>query len=96
VFPLFSFAFSVAQKYPSYTYVFSEFGVDRSYVEDEGFVRFVVAHEEQIKRFYRHAFQNGKNLLPMMQGYLLEDGLSDLFVYLSMVESGFFFLCNIF
>ena len=89
VFPLFAFAFSVAQKYPSYTYVFSEFGVDRSYVEDEGFVRFVVAHEEQIKRFYRHAFQNGKNLLPMMRGYLLEDGLSDLFVYLSMVESGF-------
>lgn len=89
VFPLFSFAFSVAQKYPSYTYVFSEFGVDQSYIYDENFECFVSTHEKQIKSFYKHSLQKGKNFLPMMRGYLLEDGLSDLFVYLSMVESGF-------
>lgn len=89
VFPLFSFAFSVAQKYPSYTYVFSEFGVDQSYVYDEDFERFVLTHESQIMSFYKHSLKKGKNFLPMMRGYLLEDGLSDLFVYLSMVESGF-------
>ena len=32
--------------------------------------------------------QRGEMLSPMVKGYLMDQGLSDLFIYLSMVESG--------
>ncbi|MBD3789112.1 MAG: transglycosylase SLT domain-containing protein [Campylobacterales bacterium] len=86
--PLFASAVSIADKYPSYRYVFSEFGVEDSYIYDDNFERFVLMHEKQIEHFYKYSLKRGKDLLPMMKGYLLEDGLSDLFVYLSIVESG--------
>ncbi len=44
---------------------------------------------QKIKAFYKRSLSRGKDLLPMMKGYLMDDGLSDLFIYLSMVESGF-------
>jgi len=85
----YSFSFSITDKYPSYAYVFSEFDVDEAYVYDAGFERFVLHNEKKIKAFYKRSLGRGKELLPMMKGYLMDDGLSDLFIYLSMVESGF-------
>jgi membrane-bound lytic murein transglycosylase D len=85
----FSFSLSITEKYPSYIYVFAEFGVDESYIYDADFELFVLHNEKKIKAFYKRSFQRGKDLLPMIQGYLMDDGLSDLFIYLSMVESGF-------
>jgi membrane-bound lytic murein transglycosylase D len=84
-----SFSLSIAEKYPGYTYVFAEFGVDEAYIYDTDFELFVLHNEKKIKAFYKRSFQRGKDLLPMIQGYLMDDGLSDLFIYLSMVESGF-------
>ncbi len=83
-----AFSFSLAEKYPVYSYVFAEFDVDESYIYDSDFESFVLKHEAQIKRFYEHSLQRGEELLPMVQGYLMDDGISDLFIYLSMVESG--------
>ena len=80
---------SLSQKYPSYRYVFHEFDVDESYLDDAEFVYFVSKHEEELKRFYKRSLQRGKSILPTMQGLLVNDGVSDLFIYLSMVESGF-------
>ncbi len=85
----YSFSLSIADKYPSYTYIFSEFGVDEEYIYDSDFEEFVLHNEEKIKAFYTHSLRRGKDLLPMMKESLMEDGLSDLFIYLSMVESGF-------
>jgi len=85
----YSFSLSITEKYPSYAYVFSEFGVDESYIYDSDFERFVLDNEKKIKTFYKRSLGRGKNLLPMMKGYLMDEGLSDLFIYLSMVESGF-------
>jgi membrane-bound lytic murein transglycosylase D len=36
---------SLADKYPSYAYVFSEFDVDESYIYDESFVSFAKKNE---------------------------------------------------
>ena len=83
------FPLSLEQKYPSYSYVFNEFDVDESYLYDEGFISFVMQKENGLKAFYQHALLRGEEILPMMQGLLVDDGVSDLFIYLSMVESGF-------
>ena len=83
------FSLSLENKYPSYTYVFNEFDVDTSYLYNEEFKDFVQKNEKSLKHFYRRSLKRGETLLPMMQGLLLEDGVSDLFIYLSMIESGF-------
>lgn len=85
----YSFSLSITDKYPSYAYVFAEFGVDESYIYDVDFEQFVSQNEKKIKAFYTRSLNRGKDLLPMMRGYLMDDGLSDLFIYLAMVESGF-------
>ncbi|RLA69558.1 MAG: lytic transglycosylase [Epsilonproteobacteria bacterium] len=79
----------IESKYPSYGYVFNEFDVDESYIYDDDFVSFVMKNEKKLKRFYQHSLIRGKEILPTMQGLLVEDGVSDLFIYLAMVESGF-------
>lgn len=82
-------ALSLENKYPSYSYVFNEFDIDESYGYDDDFLSFVVKHEKQLKSFYKRSLERGKDILPAMQGLLTDDGVSDLFIYLSMVESGF-------
>jgi len=84
-----SYALSLEEKYPSYSYVFNEFDVDESYLYDDTFASFVAQHEKNLKLFYRRSLDRGQEILPTMQGLLVEDGVSDLFIYLSMVESGF-------
>jgi len=76
-------------KYPSYLYVFNEFDIDESYFYDNAFISFVLKHEKRLKGFYTRSLKRGEEILPMMQGKLMDDGVSDLFIYLSMVESGF-------
>lgn len=85
----FVYGVSLADKYPSYSYVFHEFDVDESYLYNEAFISFVSKHEKKLRSFYRHSLLRGKEILPTIQGLLVEDGVSDLFLYLSMVESGF-------
>ena len=87
--PLYAFSSTLAEKYPSYAYVFSEFGVDESYIYDRSFETFVSRHEKKIKRFYKRSMKKGKSVLPLMKDHLMIDGLSDLFIYISMIESGF-------
>jgi len=84
-----TYALSLENRYPSYSYVFNEFDVDESYLYNEEFISFVSAHEKKIKAFYKDSLNRGKDLLPTMQELLVTDGVSDLFIYLSMVESGF-------
>ena len=82
-------ASTLESKYPSYSYVFHEFDVDESYLYDADFIYFVKTHENQLNSFYKRSLLRGEELLPMIQGQLLEEGVSDLFLYLSMIESGF-------
>ena len=78
----------VTEKYPSYNYVLSEFDIDTSYAYDERFTTYVKRHAPQMQRFYRHVVTREKWLVTMVRGALLEEDMSDLFLYLSMVESG--------
>jgi len=87
--PLYAFSTSLIEKYPSYEYVFSEFGIDESYIDDADFEKFVLHNEKKIKNFYEHSMKRGNVLLPMIRENLMDDGLSDLFIYISMIESGF-------
>ncbi len=88
---LISYASSISliEKYPSYEYVFSEFGVDGSYIDDVDFEAFVLHNEKKIKDFYERSMKRGDALLPLIRENLMDDGLSDLFIYISMIESGF-------
>ena len=83
------YAISVEEKYPSYSYVFNEFDVDESYLYDDAFSAFIIQHEKKLRSFYKRSLERGQEILPTMQGLLVADGVSDLFIYLSMVESGF-------
>ncbi len=85
----YAFSLSLTEKYPSYAYVFSEFDVDESYIYDASFKSFVLHNEKRMKRFYKNSIKRGELYMPMMRGSLMDSGLSDLFLYLSMVESGF-------
>jgi len=89
LFPLYASSTPLIEKYPSYEYVFSEFGVDESYIYDYDFEEFVLHNEKKIKLFYERSMKRGDALLPVIRENLMDDGLSDLFIYISMVESGF-------
>ena len=82
------FSASLAQRYPVYSYVFSEFDIDDDYIYNEDFEYFVQKHEKGIKRLYKRSMKRGETLSPMLKDHLMDKGLSDLFIYLSIVESG--------
>lgn len=88
-FSAYAYAIDLAKKYPSYTYVFNELDVDRSYIYDGEFANFVIKNEQSLRTFYKRSLQRGRDILPMMKKRLLTQGMSDLFIYLSMIESGF-------
>jgi len=87
-FPLILSAVSLAEKYPDYRYVLSEFDIESGFIDNSGFAAFAAFHEKGMHTFYRHSLYRGKSLLSMVRGELLEEGVSDLFLYISMVESG--------
>ena len=79
----------VSEKFPSYSYVFEEFDIDEAYIYDDTFVDFVKKNEKRYQRFYQNSLKRGGHLIPTFKSMLIRDGLSDLFVYMSMIESGF-------
>ena len=82
-------ALDLSKKYPSYSYVFNEFDIDKSYIHDSDFEQFVLINEKNLKAFYKRSLLRGKEVLPTMKKILVGEGVSDLFIYLSMIESGF-------
>jgi len=85
---IFIYGQELIEKYPAYTYVFNEFDIEKDYIYDSDFHDFVYKNERGLKLFYKHSLQRGKDVLPTMKNLLLDEGVSDLFIYLSMVESG--------
>ena len=88
--PLWLCALSILEtKYPSYRYVMEEFDIDPSYIRDPWFSRFIFENEDRYRRFYENSLKRGKEYIPLFKDLLSSGGLSHLFVYLSMTESGF-------
>jgi len=79
----------LSRRYPSYAYVMQQFDVNQSYIHNPQFVDFVVKNEAKYRRFYTRSLKRGAKLIPTFTELLLSNGLSHLFVYLSMTESGF-------
>ncbi len=84
-----SWAIPITEKYPSYSYVFEEFDIDGNYIYNDSFAHFLKKNEKRYQRFYQNSLKRGGHLIPTFKSMLIQDGLSDLFVYMSMVESGF-------
>jgi len=82
-------AVSIPDRYPSCNYVLREFDIDDSYAFEPQFENFVAKNEDKFRRFYKNSLKRGKDYMPMFSDLLVKDGLSHLFVYLSMTESGF-------
>lgn len=82
-------ALELDEKYPSYKYVLNEFDIDETYIFNKKFQDFAAKNEIFLRGFYKRSLQRGQRVLPTMQGMLMTKGVSDLFIYLSMVESGF-------
>ncbi len=82
-------ALDLDEKYPSYTYVFNEFDIDHTYIFNDEFIHFSLKNEKFLERFYKRSLKRGKEILPTMKGLLADEGMSDVFIYLSMIESGF-------
>ena len=79
----------IEAKFPSYSYVMREFDIDPSYIRDPSFVEFITKNEERYRRFYENSTKRGKAYIPLFKDLLNSGGLSHLFIYLSMTESGF-------
>jgi len=84
-----AYSLDVLEKYPSYRYVFNAFDVDYQYIYNQQFQDFIKNNEKKLKTFYENSLKKGKEILPTMQGLLLDEDVNDLFIYLSMAESGF-------
>jgi len=83
------YSFNLINKYPSYSYVFNEFDIEEDYIYNDNFNAFVQKNSNRYKIFYKNSINRGGTLIPTFKTMLLEDDLSDLLVYLAMVESGF-------
>lgn len=63
--------------------------MDSSYIYNNSFSSFIIKKEKSLTRFYKNSIKRGKDYIPTFKYMLRDDGLSDLFIYMSMVESGF-------
>lgn len=82
------YATPVAEKYPSASYVLSEFDLDEGYLYNSAFERFAEKHADALRRLYRKSIARSAGLHTLLQSKLMDDDLSDLFFYMSVVESG--------
>ncbi len=82
-------AAGIREKFPSYRFVLRQFDIDPSYIDDPDFVRFVTRYEPKYRRFYENSLKRGKAYIPMLKSLFAKGGLSPLFMYMSMTESGF-------
>ncbi len=76
-------------KYPSASYVLKQFDIDPAYIRNPSFVDFILRNETRYRRFYENSAKRGKAYIPLFKEMLSSGGLSHLFVYMSMTESGF-------
>ncbi len=82
-------ALNISHKYPNSEQVLKELDINQNYINNYEFKQFVYKNEAKFRRFYTNSTQRGKRIIPVFDDLLAKSGLSHLFVYLSMTESGF-------
>jgi len=78
----------IIKRYPAYAYVLSEFDIDSSYVYDDEFYAFVKSNYKNLEKFYTKSLKRGDFFIPTIKRGLIDNSLSDLLVYVSIIESG--------
>jgi len=79
----------IKKEFPSYQDIFSEFGIDESFINNKEFIQFVERHKREFRYRYKKGLKRGELIIPTMQEMLHNQKISPLFIYISMVESGF-------
>lgn len=82
-------ALSLEEKYPHYTTLLTELEIDEDFFYDENFRHFILRYEKKLSYFYHASLSRGTKILPTLQEILLNQNMSQRFIYLSMIESGF-------
>ncbi len=83
-------AFSnIRDEFPSYSYVFSEFDVPESFIDNPEFQDFIYKHKDNYRKRFISAVKDGGLVVPMMKNIIYERDISPIFLYISMVESQF-------
>ena len=80
---------NLADRYPNYKNIFKQLDIPQSYINNPQFVKFVTDNEKLFSSFYKNSVNRGKRYIPLFKDLLNQKGLSHLFVYMSMTESGF-------
>jgi membrane-bound lytic murein transglycosylase D len=86
---VFSFlhAQSLKTQFPSWRYVLWEFDIDESYMDDPYFTAFAKKKKSKLTRLYRRVERDKAYLIRLIRTELLRMDMSDLFLYMSIVES---------
>ncbi len=80
---------NLTDRYPNYKYIFKQFDIPPDYIKNPQFIKFVKNNEHIFANFYKNSLKRGKRYIPLFKDLLSQKGLSHLFVYMSMTESGF-------
>jgi membrane-bound lytic murein transglycosylase D len=68
--------------------VLSEFDVDSSFIYNQSFDKFIIKHQKRLSRFYDNSLKRGSLIVSSIKRGLINNSLSDLLVYVSIIESG--------
>ena len=79
----------LTQEFPSYSYVLNEFDLDSSYIHNKEFKEFVYKNKANYQTRFRTAVGRGSLIVPTMKEMMYKNGITPLFLYLSMTESAF-------
>jgi len=80
---------NIPERFPSYSFVLTNFNVDQNYIHNAEFKRFVQKYEHRYRKYFSLAMKNGRYIIPTIKHQLIERGLSPMFLYLSLAESSF-------
>jgi len=82
------FSSTLLDIYPACGYVLEEFDINQAYAYNDDFIQYVKRYRTQMERVYYQSVNKEAWIVSMIKGELLDEGLSDLFIYLSIAESG--------
>jgi membrane-bound lytic murein transglycosylase D len=75
------------KRYPAWRYVLWEYDLPPDFIEDEAFLRFARHRAAAMKRTYERICKEKSWLVSYIRETLLREDMSDLFLYMSVVES---------
>ncbi len=86
---IFSCANVFERNYPNTLHLFAIFDIDESYLYDDGFISFVDNNQNGLRAFYDKSLSRGIEVIPTIESIIALRGMTPMFLYISMVESGF-------